>query len=456
MLKQPTLIFFITLLLAGCQSKPRQEETIDFPPTSTPPEWTRNTSIYEVNIRQYTPEGTIRAFSQHLPAIKALGTDILWLMPIYPIGQEQRKGSLGSAYSVLDYRAVNPDFGTMEDLRDLVRQAHSRGMYVILDWVANHTAWDNPLAKEHPEWYHKDEKGNFTPPVDDWSDVIHLNYENEELRQYMIESLKFWVETADIDGFRCDVAMMVPTVFWEQARHELDKIKPVFMLAEAEEADHLTYAFDMNYGWELHHIMNEIARGKMNVDNLTGYLKKYDSLYGADAYRMNFITNHDENSWNGTLNERMGEAQQAMAALMATLPGMPLIYSGQEAGLDKRLKFFEKDTINWQESRLRWFYTTLLQHKKKNKALWNGAAGGKLVTLATSQPTKVFAFTREKDGDRVLVVLNLSNSEVEFTFTAPPATAQLSDLFNAGGREALSTMPVKMAPWAYIILTSQP
>jgi alpha-amylase len=449
------ILSLIILVFAGCSQPPKQEETISLPEGSVAPEWTRSASIYEVNIRQYTPEGTINAFSEHLPEIKELGTDILWLMPIYPIGVEQRKGSLGSPYSVFDYQAVNPDLGTMEDLKEMVNKAHSMGMYVILDWVANHTAWDNPLTKSNPEWYYKDETGNFKPPVADWSDVIQLNYENEGLRAYMIASLKFWINNADVDGFRCDVAGMVPTDFWEEARTELDEVKPVFMLAEAEQADHLDYAFDMNYGWELHHIMNKIAQGEMNVNNLTEYLKKYHSQYGADAYRMNFITNHDENSWNGTINERMGEAQKAMAGLMATLPGMPLIYSGQEAGLDKRLKFFEKDTIDWKESAYRPFYSTLLQLKKKNQALWNGEAGGEIKILNSSMGKSIFAFSREKDGDKIIAVFNLSKETTTFSFSPPVKTDGLSDLFGNGGVEKLSATTISLRPWEYIILTSE-
>jgi alpha-amylase len=451
---QKALLFSLLIAFIGCNQPQQKKETIGFPEGSIAPAWTRNAAIYEVNIRQYTPEGTINAFSEHLQEIKALGTDILWLMPIFPIGKENRKGELGSAYAVKDYRAVNPDFGTIEDLERLVAKAHSMGMYVILDWVANHTAWDNTLTKSHPDWYYKDDEGNFRPPVDDWSDVVHLNYESQELRNYMIESLKFWVTNANVDGFRCDVAGMVPTDFWEDARKTLDEVKPVFMLAEAEQADHLDYAFDMNYGWELHHIMNKIAQGEMNVNNLTEYLKKYNNQYGSDAYRMNFITNHDENSWNGTINERMGEAQKAVAGLMTTLPGMPLIYSGQEAGLSKKLKFFEKDTIEWGDSDLRGFYTTLLQQKKVNEALWNGEAGGPLQELSTNQSETIFAFSREKESDKILAIFNLSSEATDFEFTQAVDINGLNDLFENGASDKLSRPLISMNPWEYIILTS--
>jgi 1,4-alpha-glucan branching enzyme len=227
------------------------------------------------------------------------------------------------------------------------------------------------------------------------------------------------------------------------------------MLAEAEQIDHLNYAFDMNYGWELHHIMNKIAQGEMNVDNLTEYLEKYNTQYGSDAYRMNFTTNHDENSWNGTLNERMGDAQYAMAGLMATLPGMPLIYSGQETGLDKRLKFFEKDTIEWKEGEFRSFYTTLLQQKKINKALWNGEAGGSLNILKSNKPSEVFAYSREKEGDQVIAVFNFSSETTAFSFSNPHNIDGLTDLYNKDGEVQLASKTITLDPWAFIILTSK-
>ena len=319
--------FFLSLLIVSCNVKTEQKS-----PESkvNSPEWSKNAVIYEVNVRQYTPEGTFNAFAAHLPRLKELGVDILWFMPITPIGELNRKGSLGSYYSVKDYRDVNPEFGTMEDFKNLVAQAHEQGMYVILDWVANHTAWDNYLVEQHPEWYAKNDNGEMISPFD-WSDVVQLDYNQPGLRDYMADALKFWVTEANVDGFRCDVAEMVPTDFWNRARAELDQIKPVFMLAEAEVPEHHEYAFDMSYGWEFHHIMNNIAKGTMNADNIQEYLTKEAGRFPANAYRMQFITNHDENSWNGTVFERLGDAVETMAVLSYTIPGMPLIYSGQES-----------------------------------------------------------------------------------------------------------------------------
>ncbi len=446
-------IFFALLLTLACHPQEQPTRKIGFPAGSNPPDWSRNTAIYEVNIRQYTPEGTLAAFTPHLPRLKALGTDIIWLMPIFPIGEENRKGSLGSPYAVKDYRAVNPDLGTMADLQHLVKEAHKLGMYVILDWVANHTAWDNPLTQSHPEWYEKDSLGDFKPPVPDWHDVIKLDYNQPGLRQYMIESMQYWLSEADVDGFRCDVAMMVPTSFWEEARTALDKVKPVFMLAEAEVPEHLDYAFDMYYGWELHHIMNEIARGNQQVNHLVAYLHKSDTLFPADAYRMNFITNHDENSWNGTIAERLGPAADAMAVLMATLPGMPLIYSGQEAGLNKRLAFFEKDTIDWQDTSKVAFYRTLLQQKKINRAMWNGTAGGELNIIRSD--SAVLAFSRTKEGDRLLAVFNLSPHPATLDWPATDMEG-LHILLDNTDIELIDAGQYELPPWSYRVLTNKP
>lgn len=278
-------IFLLSLLILSfsCQNKDKKN-TVDTEGV-THTEWSKNAIIYEVNVRQFTPEGTFIEFEKHLPRLKEMGVDILWLMPINPIGKKNRKGSLGSYYSVKDYKAVNPEFGNMDDLKNLVKKAHDLGMYVILDWVANHTAWDNKMIVDHPEWYTKDSAGNFVSPFD-WTDVVDLNYENKALRDYMTGALKFWVEEADIDGYRCDVAGMVPVEFWDRARAELDKIKTVFMLAEAEEVKHHKNAFDMSYAWEFHHIMNEIAKGNKNANDAAEYFIKNDSVYPEDAYRM--------------------------------------------------------------------------------------------------------------------------------------------------------------------------
>lgn len=413
------------------------------------PEWSKNANIYEVNLRQYTPGGSITEFETHLPRLKEMGVDILWFMPIQPIGVEKRKGNMGSYYSIRDYQAVSPEHGTLEEFKALVSKCHEMGFKVILDWVANHSSWDNVIMDQHPEWYTKDSAGNFQAPVPDWSDVADLNYEDSGLREYMINSMKFWVETCDIDGFRCDVAMMVPMDFWNDARQELDKIKPVFMLAEAEGPEFHAHAFDMTYGWELHHIMNQIAKGEKTATELENYLNKEANAYSSSAYRMHFTSNHDENSWNGTVKERMGKAGKVFAVLSATFPGMPLIYSGMEAGLDKRLEFFDKDEIDWSSLPLEEFYTQLLSLKHDNPALWNGEFGGTIKLLNSNVPEQVIAFVREKEESQVVVILNLSGKAQEAEIDGGELNGNFSDIFSGTMVEAGAIFAQNLEPWAY-------
>lgn len=419
------------------------------------PDWSKNATIYEVNVRQYTPEGTFNAFSQHLPRLKALGVKILWLMPIHPIGEKNRKGSLGSYYSVKDYKAVNPEFGTMDDFKKLVAEAHQMGFRVIIDWVANHTAWDHVWMTEHPDWYTRDSSGNAVSPYD-WSDVADLDFDNPGLREAMTDALKFWIVEADIDGYRCDVAGMVPIDFWERARHELDSIKPVFMLAEAEQADLHHKAFDMTYAWELHHIYNRIAAGEKNASDLINYFKKEDTVYGHDDYRMNFITNHDENSWNGTVKERLGDGSKTFAVLTFTLPGMPLIYSGQEAGLNKRLRFFDKDTIDWTANpETGAFYTRLVNLKTECPALWNGSYGGDMEFFQTGENASLLAFGRAKDNCRLVCFANLSDEETALEFDAGSFSGDYKDVFS-NEKVNLSGHYVAMLPaWGFRVLQSK-
>jgi 1,4-alpha-glucan branching enzyme len=446
------LVFF----LASCQNKKpsKTSETVKEIPKHTNVhhlDWTKNANIYEVNIRQYTPEGTINAFIEHLPRLKNMGVDILWLMPVNPIGEKNRKGSLGSYYAVKDYVALNPEFGTIFDLKTLVANAHEMGMYVIIDWVANHTAWDNQLVTDHPEWSKKDEDGNLVSPFD-WTDVLQLDYDNQELRAYMIDALKFWVEEVNIDGYRCDVAAMVPVDFWDDARAELDAIKPLFMLAESEEPELVVNAFDMDYGWEFHHIMNQVAKGEMNASDLTKYFSKPEKKYPHGAYRMFFTSNHDENSWNGTVNERLGDAVKTFAALSATVPAMPLIYSGQESGLDKRLRFFEKDTIQWDEdSEYYLFYQTLLSLKKRNKALWNGDFGGEMKILQTSDDTSVFAFIREKEDNKVVALFNLSPNDQEVTIIGKSHVGEYKEVFTKENSVINQTTTFNLDAWDFSV-----
>ncbi|MGO4478999.1 alpha-amylase family glycosyl hydrolase [Massilia sp. 2TAF26] len=383
--------------------------------------WSKNANIYEVNIRQYTKEGTFKAFAAHLPRLKKMGVDILWLMPVQPIGEKNRKGTLGSYYAVRDYTAVNPEFGTLADFKALVKQAHGLGMKVLIDWVANHTAFDNPWTVEHKDWYLLNDKGEIFPVTytdgaepEYWTDVTGLDYSKPALWKGMTEAMAYWVRETDIDGFRCDVAGKVPTPFWNQARDALDRIKPVFMLAEADKPELHEHAFDMTYGWDTKDLFKDIAKGKKDARALKDFLEHPPRAYPPGAYRMRFTSNHDENSWAGSDVELYGPAFKAMAVLAATLPGMPLIYGGQEAGLDKRIEFFEKDPIDWKTYRYAPFYASLLKLKHDNPALWNGQYGGGTEVLETGND-KVFAFQRKRDGNIVKVIVNLSNAAQKYT-----------------------------------------
>lgn len=425
-------------------------ETGLFEVEANTPEWIKDAVIYEVHLRQYTEEGTFNAFKEHLPRLKEMGVDIIWLMPIHPIGIENRKGELGSFYAISDYKTVNPEFGTLEDFTDLVNEIHSLGMKVILDYVANHTAFDNPLKKEHPDWYVQDSMGN---PISeyDWTDVIKLNYENRDLWDYMIGVMKYWVTEFNIDGFRCDMAGLVRQDFWEAARDSLNQIKPVLMLAEDQDNyNFLNKAFDINYSWELHHLMNNIARQEAGAQDLKNSFVKEDSIYPSDAIRLRFITNHDENKNAGSEFERMGDAVDLFAVFTFTIPGIPLIFSGQEIGMEKRLKFTEKDFINWDfNNKYHRFYKQLIQLKKLNPPLWNGKFGGDF-SILNYPDNEIFAFTRKKDNSEVIVILNMSPQLKEINI-ADYVKGNYSDYFNK--KEFSSGDIIRLNSWGYTILT---
>ena len=440
-------ILIIALIFSSCNSQTNDKLTIN-----KYPERTDKSNIYEVNIRQYTPEGTIKAFKKHLPRLKKTGVDILWLMPIFPISQKNRKGSLGSYYAVANYKKLNPEFGTEDDLHQLIETAHKDSMLVILDWVANHTGWDNPWITEHPDWYTHDSTGQIIPSVPDWTDVADLNYDNKDMRNEMVNSMKYWLTDFDVDGFRCDVAMMVPTDFWDSARIELDKVKPVFMLSEAEQPDLIKTAFDMNYAWNFHHIMNEIAKGKQNADSLRKYFENDPKTYPPKVYRMAFTSNHDENSWNGTVSERMPNSYKTFAALTFVAPGMPLIYSGQEAGLNKRLRSFDKDTIDWSHLEMQDFYAKLIKLKNENKALWNGKAGSPAYFINTSNPEQILTFKRIKDNNTILVIMNLSDKEATFNYLEKDFERTFTEYFTGKEMQIKPHENYSLKPWEYQIL----
>lgn len=380
------------------------------------PKWAYDATIYELNTRQATPEGTFAAAEALLPTLKQNGIDIIWVMPCQPIGKITRKGTLGSYYSIIDYCDINPEFGTRADFEHFLAAAHKQGFKVILDWVANHTAPDSEWTK-NDGWHYRDSLGNLMVQYD-WTDISKLNYENQDMRNEMLKCMHWWMDTIGIDGFRCDVAGEVPTDFWNWAMADLRLTHPnMFTLAEDEDkADELTEtAFDMYYGWTLHKLMNGVAQGKNTVQDLWDYFAKADSTIHPEAIRMNFITNHDENSWAGTEQERMGDAVNLFAAFCYVVPGMPMIYTGQLSGNHHRLEFFEKDLIDNDEAYSQAdLYRDLNNLRERNKALFSPEVGAPMERIACDNDA-IFACKRSKVGkwhtNTVIAVMNMSNEE---------------------------------------------
>ncbi|WP_370213951.1 alpha-amylase family glycosyl hydrolase [Mesoflavibacter profundi] len=429
--------------------------------------------IYEANIRQYSPEGTFNAFTKDIPVLKDLGVKVIWVMPINPISEVKRKATdgqftsdiedenerakyLGSYYSVSDYKAINPEFGNLEDFKNLVDTAHDNGIYVIVDWVPNHTGWDHPWITAHPDWYTQNEKGEIIDPINPdtgeswgWTDVADLNYDNMDMRKEMLNDLKYWLTEANIDGYRMDVAHKVPKEFFDEVTKELKQIKPVFMLAEAEQPELLEQAFDMQYAWEGHHLLNELAKGEKNADDFQAYIKKQDSVLQDDDINMNFVTNHDENSWSGTLRERMPDNKELFTALTFTMPGMPLIYSGQEYDLDHRLLFFEKDSI----PKTKGDYFTLLQRLGELKNTNSALNGGKDAAAynAIDAVSNVIAFSRTKANDEVVFIANISDENIK---TNIPQKGSYLD-YIANQPTQLKGDAIELAPNTYKIYVKQ-
>lgn len=450
------ILLAVIVSFAGCSLFGKKKETRPFVSEVIHPEWSENIVLYEVNVRQFTEEGTFNAFAEHLPRLNDLGIDVLWFMPTYPIGVVNRKEPLGSYYSVKDFMDVNPEFGTLEDFGKIISKAHDLGMYVMLDWVPNHTSWDNQLAVDHPEFYVRDSTGKFTPPVGtDWTDVIQLDWSQEGLHDYMINAMAFWVQFG-VDGFRVDHPHITPPEFWERARTELSRIKPVLMLAEHEApGGFMVKGFDMNYAWELHHLMNSVAQGKAKARTIIDYFHREWATYPNSVYRLQFLTNHDENSWAGTIDSLMGDAQKMFAAMIFTAQSVPLIYSGQEACLDKKLKFFERDPIIWKECELTEYYKDLIKLKKENKALWNGDNGGPMVTIKTCRDKKVLGFSREKDGNRVVVFLNLTGKSVKFKARLQDINGDYSDYFTGNSITLKEREKFTLESWGYRVYVVQ-
>ncbi len=422
--------------------------------TTVAPSWVKDAVIYEVNTRQYTAEGTFDAFATNLPRLKALGVNVLWFMPIQPISVLNRKGTMGSPYSVADYKAVNPDLGTNQDFKDLVTAAHAQGFKVMLDWVPNHTGWDNAWITDHPDWYtHVD--GEITqPPGTDWYDVADLNYDNQDMRAAMIDAMKYWVTTFDIDGYREDVAGGVPADFWSEAIYQVNQVKPLFWLAEnGDDAELLNSGFHANYNWDLLGTMNKAKSGDTNEDTFFPSVSHIEGFYQNGTFPMNFITNHDENSWNGTEFERLGSAVKPMAAMYFTLPGMPLIYTGQEVGFNRRLQFFEKDQVDWAASPATAFYKGLIKLKKQNSALWAGSYGGS-IGYFTGNNINVSHFYRLKGKNKVIALINTTKKTQTITVRFNKLAGTYYD-YASGVKSKLGTKQTfTLKPWAFKLFSS--
>lgn len=417
-------------------------------------DWKHTTNIYEVNVRQYTKEGTFKAFQKELPRLKEMGVKTLWFMPITPIAQKEKKGSLGSPYAAQDYTSINPEFGNLEDFKNLVNEAHKMGFKIIIDWVANHTGWDHVWTKTHPEYYVHDADGSFHR-ASGMDDIIELDYKNPEMRLAMIDAMKYWVEETNIDGFRCDLASWVEVDFWQQARPEVEKIKPLFFLGEFDELENPDYGkvFDASYSWSWMHKTEDFYKKKLPLTELTDLLAKYSAI-GGNSMRAWFTSNHDENSWNGTEYEKYGEMAKPLAVFSATWDGVPLMYSGQELPLlNKRLEFFEKDPIPWNGSyKLEEFYKKLYQLKSENTALRGGDANATTKILQTNAPDKVLAYLRKNGDDEVLVILNLSDTQhLKLQILDDAVKGKYKSLFSGLTTDFDTKPTIEMYKWEHIV-----
>jgi alpha-amylase len=455
------------LFLVSCKQKDNSTNntvpTYKKPQMTFPalPDWAKPAVLYEINVRQFSKEGTLNAITKDLPRLKSLGVDILWLMPIHPISIIKRKGSLGSPYAVADYLKINPDYGTLNDFKLLVNEAHKLDLKVIMDWVPNHTGWDNPWITSNPDWY-THLNGKITEPLNEkgestgWTDVADLNYDSIPMQDKMISALQYWVKNANIDGYRFDMAGMVPMDFWQKVRPALDTIKPVFLLAEWEdEPKQLTFCHNANYGWKLFHLSKDVVKGEKSAEEIWETLSENRTKFPNHAFQLRFTQNHDENTWEGTTKKLYGDGADAANVLMFTLDGIPMIYNGMESNLNQQLEFFEKDPIKWKKFEKTKFFKTLCELKHRNQALWNGVYGGIPQKIANGQEEKVISFVREKNGDKILVVINLSATNTSVNLKDSKINGIYSNIFNTGSMAVNGSLSLKLKPYEYLILSSK-
>jgi alpha-amylase len=429
MIKAGSFIFASLVILSCNNDQVKTTQKGSIMDTMDTTDWIKSTNVYEVNVRQYTEEGTFNAFLKELPRLKDMGVHTLWFMPVTPIAQKNKKGTLGSYYAAADYTSINPEFGSLKDFKNLVREAHKQGFKVIIDWVANHTGWDHVWTKEHPEYYKKDSATGDFAAASGMDDIIELDFTKPELRKAMIEAMQFWIREANIDGFRCDLAFWVELPFWIEAKKELEKEKRLFWLGELDPLEHPAYmqVFDAAYTWTWMHKTEEFYKKTLSVDFLDTVLNKYESVPGMKAW---FTANHDENSWNGTEYEKYGEAAKALAVFSCTWPGLPLIYSGQELPNKKRLKFFEKDVIEWNDNyALHNFYKILLSLHSNDAALNGDSKIAPVYRLHTSDDKHILAYLRQKDEKEILVLVNLSGKSLNVSIDSEIVKGKFTEVF---------------------------
>jgi glycosidase len=461
-------ILLLSLLILSCQNqseiarKPQVKTIEDTPFLPINEEIISKAVLYEANIRQYSVEGSFNAFAEDLPKLKKMGVKIIWLMPINPISNTKSKGPLGSYYAVSNYTKVNPEFGTLKDFKSRVNKAHQLGMYVILDWVPGHTGWDHVWIKENSDYYLKNRKGEIIDPIDfrtgksfGWTDVADLNYKNMQMREALRKAMVYWVEETNIDGYRIDQAYAVPQEFYNKTFAILKRIKPLFLLAETDIYHpgglDLVKKFDASYDWPGHHLSKKVAQGQKNALNYSRHIERTIKRYGPENIVVNFVSNHDENSWNGTIEESYGKAAYAFMALNYTIPGMPLVYSGQEYDLNKRLHFFEKDSFPKVSGKTMEFLQQLGALKNNHKALTSGLSGGSFKRLLNSKNDQILAFERERDGDTIVFIANLSKDYAQFTLPYEGNFKRFQDFKN---KRLSSSYQYDMKPWEFWILTN--
>lgn len=449
-MKKYILIFLpVTLILFSCQSKSKTTSSSDDTNPGTHPAWIMQGNIYEVNTRQYTKEGTFNAFSTHLDRLKEMGVQTVWFMPINPISKKDRKGTLGSYYAVADYTSINPEYGTLDDWKALVKKIHEKEMKVLIDWVPNHTGADHPWLQSHPGFFVKDSTGQ-AATMFDWTDTRVLDFKNIEMQDSMIAAMKYWVTETGIDGYRVDVAWNVPGEFWKKCIPQLKAVKKdLFFLAEGDKAYLMTSGFDAYYPWEMFHMMVKVAAGERPAFGLDSIKAKYDTTYPKEAIPMYFTSNHDENSWNKSDYATFPGASHAPFAVFTQTMGgtVPLVYSGQEEPLLRPLPFFEKDSLVFNKLERAKFYRTLQQLRSTNPAL---SADAGFQKIKAGDEKAVYAFVREKAGSKILVILNFSNNDQIIKITDKTLHGKPHNVF-MGTAETLEDEDWKLEPWGYVV-----